>query len=133
MPLLIGLAAGGALANTYSQQQAYDQKKKIAAATQRYSPWTGMKADTPVQPSMVGSAFQGGAQGAMLGQGINNAAASQQLADQQAKWLQQNPYNYGTGASAAMGTGASNPWSLGTSYSGQSNPFGLTQWQPGSY
>ena len=54
MPLIIGLGLGMGALSSYSQEQQFEQKKKIAAATQRYSPWTGMKADSPTPPSAVG-------------------------------------------------------------------------------
>lgn len=87
MPIMLGL--GMAAANTVSSQMKYEQEKKNAAATQRYSPWTGMKADTPTQPSMIGTAVQGGAQGAAMGQSFQNANLQNQ-------WLKQGYSPWGS-------------------------------------
>ncbi len=99
MPVLIAMGIG-AVATTVSSQQKYQQDKKNAAITQRYSPWTGMHADTPDQPSMIGTAVQGGAQGAAMGQGIQNM----QLQNQ---WLQQGYSPWGGGG--MYGGGAHDP------------------------
>jgi len=51
----------------------------LAAQTQRYSPWTGLKAGAINRADPLGSAMQGGAQGYAMGQNIESAAAEKEL------------------------------------------------------
>lgn len=45
-----------------------DRQRKLAAATQRYSPWTGLKAQPVQEADPFGSALQGGMAGATFAQ-----------------------------------------------------------------
>jgi hypothetical protein len=73
MPLpLIGLGVGAALGlgkNILDQENYRDQMKTVAATT-RYSPWTGMKAQAPTKPSLANSMFQGASAGGMMQQSL---------------------------------------------------------------
>ena len=101
MPLFVGLGglALGVGKNFLFDQPKYQREKKLAASTQRYSPWTGMQAKAPNEPDPVAAGLTYGSQGAMLGQGLANANASKDLMEAQKSWLQNNR--------------AYNPWAIG--------------------
>jgi hypothetical protein len=80
LPLLIGGAALGAL--KYNQDQKNSAKdRQVAAATARYSPWTGMKPQDVKRPDAIGDVMQGGLAGAGLGQNMDSADNAQALND----------------------------------------------------
>ena len=67
----IALAAAGAIAGKAKNDRARDiedSDRKLASATQRYSPWTGMQAG-PIRHagSAFGDMFGGAVQGGMMG------------------------------------------------------------------
>lgn len=71
---LAGLAAGGA--KHFAEDVPNEQKAtKLAAETERYSPWTGLHGKMPERSSAIGSLVQGGTTGLMLGQGLSKGAA----------------------------------------------------------
>jgi len=74
---LIGLGAGalsGAAKATHKGAQA-DRQRKLAAETQRYSPWTGMQAGAVEEANPVGDMFGGGLAGAQFGQQFDKPKA----------------------------------------------------------
>lgn len=114
----IGAGAGLVKSEAIDAPKA-ERQRTLAAATQRYSPWTGLKADPVQEADPMGSMLQYGATGASIGQGLKSADADTALKNAQTDWLKRNPYNYGTASSAAMGgaggaaSSPSSPWSLG--------------------
>jgi hypothetical protein len=73
-----GLAIAAALAaakNELVDQPAAKRARTLAAATQKYSPWTGLQAQPVQDPNVVGGMMQAGATGAMIGQGVENSSA----------------------------------------------------------
>jgi hypothetical protein len=76
-PLLIGALAGSGLGllRTMEQKPEADYQRKVAEATARYSPWTGLAPQQVVEPDMMGNIMQGGVAGAQLGQGIETNKA----------------------------------------------------------
>lgn len=118
------LAVGAALGLVKSEaidapKEARD--RKLAAATQRYSPWTHLQAQPIKTADPFGSALQYGASGAALGQNIQNSNAMD-------TYLKNNPYggakvDFNAGASPVPGANyglANNPWSG----FGGPNPYG---------
>lgn len=103
MPILIGLGVGGlAGAAQYAlvDQPKYQKQMALAAATQRYSPWTGLKASIPNQPNPLSDITQMGASGAGMAQSIGNAgltkdnlAAQTDYFTKMAKLAQSQGYN----------------------------------------
>lgn len=92
MPVLIGLGVGAAVGGIkYAAFDAPAQAKKVqlAASTQRYSPWTGMKATAPDPINPMSDVLQYGSTGASLGQGIQSAQDTHQLAGDYNTWLKQ--------------------------------------------
>lgn len=83
---LVGTAIG-ALKSEAIDRPAANRKRHLAAQTNRYSPWTGMKGENVQDPDTVANMLSYGSQGAMMGQGMNSAAASNELAKQQADFL----------------------------------------------
>jgi hypothetical protein len=75
---LIG-AAVGAAKHAAVDVPREQRSRRLAAETQRYSPWTGMQAQPIQEANLFGSALQGGVTGAQLGQA---EAAQTQQADQ---------------------------------------------------
>jgi hypothetical protein len=131
MPLLIGLGvgAGAGLAKTeLIDQPQYQKQKQLAAATQRYSPWTGMKATAPEQPNPLGNMMQFGATGAALGQGVGAAQQQQAMNQNMGNWMnaQTNylnnmnpataPIPGGGGMAPGMMQPQMNPWAIQPSY-----------------
>lgn len=116
MPLWIGLGAAGAgliKAEAIDGPKA-ERQRKLAAATQRYSPWTGLKANAVQEADPFGSALQYGATGASLGANIQSA---QNQSDLMAKMG--NYYDRGGMGSAANMTADTASPSLGVGYKGQ--------------
>jgi hypothetical protein len=70
LPLLIG--AGVGLLKSEGDRARDAQNQKVQSAIARYSPWTGMHADTSHLHTAdpLGSMMQGGMAGAMIGQGM---------------------------------------------------------------
>lgn len=67
---LTGLAIAAALSLAKSKlvdEPAAARQRKLAAATQRYSPWTHMQAQAPQDPNVLGQALQYGGTGAAIG------------------------------------------------------------------
>lgn len=129
MPLWIGLGAAGAgliKAETVDVPKAQRQRA-LAAATQRYSPWTGLKANQVQEADPFGSALQYGATGATMGANYQNMQNQNKLMDSMSQYYGQG----GAGSAANMtepaSTAATDP-SLGVNYQGQfqydpSNPW----------
>lgn len=83
-----------------------ERQRKLAAETQRYSPWTHMQAQPVEEAKPFDAAMQGAATGANAFMGVQSMQAQNKLAGAQTDWLKTNPYNASTGAASAMGTGA---------------------------
>lgn len=89
----LAMAAAGAVAGKAKNDRAKEiesSDRKLAAETQRYSPWTGMQANQIRHAdSQFGDMFGGGVQGAMMGQSLSNGMAGM-------KTGAQNPYDKAT-------------------------------------
>lgn len=123
--LAIGAGAGLLKAELVDKPQA-DRQRKLAAATQRYSPWTGLQAQPVKEADPVGSALSFGATGAQLGAGYQDSMAKKKLMEAQASWLDKNPYNFSTastGVGSGMGSNVSNNALSGFNYN--QNPTGF--------
>lgn len=116
-------AAGGAegLANYYfNDKPNYQRQTDIAAATQRYSPFTGQWANAPSSaPSAIGDVMQGATTGAKMGASMGAYQNSQALSQAQSAFLN----------SQAQGGGSPGPvnasqYSLGNfNYGPPANPW----------
>lgn len=73
LPLAIGAGVGLAK-NVLSDQPEYERQKSLAAATARFSPWTGLKPQMPKAPNAFGDIISGGMTGLMAGQGLEKLA-----------------------------------------------------------
>lgn len=65
-----------------------DRQRWQAAQTQRYSPWTGLRAGPIEEADPLGSTMQGASTGAALGQNAQMAASQKGLADAQARYME---------------------------------------------
>lgn len=79
-PLLAGLI-GGAVKHVAVDKPMADKQRQLAAETQRYSPWTDLKAGAVEEPSLFGSLLQGGTTGLSLGQGLEDVASKAGITD----------------------------------------------------
>lgn len=103
---LTGLAIAAALAlakDQFIDQPAAKRKRKLAAATERNSPWTGLHAQPVDDPNTIGTMMQYGATGAQIGAGAEQASSDAKLRD-----AMTNRLNSGGGInSQASGWGSS--------------------------
>jgi hypothetical protein len=65
---LLGAAVGG-IKSAIDKPQ-YDRELKLAADTQRLSPWTGLQGKAPKAPSVFNDVLQGGMAGLQMAPGI---------------------------------------------------------------
>lgn len=88
-PLTMALILGGTglLKSELVDRPKEDRQRKLSSATQRYSPWTGLKADPVQEADPFGSAMQGGVQGFAMGQNMQNHQASQDLMKSQSDYF----------------------------------------------
>lgn len=117
----IGAGAGLLKSEAIDAPKA-DRQRKLAAETQRYSPWTGLKANPVQEADPVGSALQFGATGAQLSSGMQNADAQKGLMEAQTNWLNKGGKpQYAAALSPPVAPGGvspytaanKSPWSLG--------------------
>ena len=85
---------------------ANDRQRALSAATQKYSPWTGLSAEAPDQINPMSAGMQGAATGAALGQ---NMAAQQGNANLQSSQIAANQAYAKTMATRGMGTQTADP------------------------
>ena len=81
---LTGLAIAAALGLAKSElvdKPAAERSKKLAGATQRLSPWTGLKADKVKEADPFGTALQFGAVGAQMGSAYSTDQMNSALTD----------------------------------------------------
>lgn len=78
--LAIGAAAGLAKSELVDRPKEKKQRE-LAAATQRYSPWTGLQAQPIKEADPFGSALGLGAAGYQAGIELENQATNQKIAD----------------------------------------------------
>lgn len=78
MPTMLAIGAGaGLLKSELVDKPKENYQRKLAAATQRYSPWTGLKAGPIELADPLGSALQYGTTGAQMGNAYNMSQAQQ--------------------------------------------------------
>ena len=89
-PLTLGLLLGGAglLKSEVVDRPKERRQRKLAAETQRYSPWTGLRAGEIQEADPFGSTLQFGLTGASLGQSVAAQEQAKQMADLQKKLLE---------------------------------------------
>lgn len=87
-PITLSLILGGTgLAKSFLvDKPKEDRQRQEASATQRYSPWTGLKANDIQEADPFGSALQGAATGASMGQNMQAAKGNAALTDAQTKF-----------------------------------------------
>lgn len=64
-----------------------ERQRKLAAETQRLSPWTGLKAEPVQEADPLGSALSFGLAGAQLGQGMEQADLNEAMMKKQMEFL----------------------------------------------
>lgn len=110
--VMVGMAAAGLLKSQTIDKDKEKRDRKLAAETQRLSPWTGLQAGPVKEADPMGSAIAFGATGAQIGGGMQQQEMNKKLAEQalargatpqvnlqQPVYMQQNPWggmgNYG--------------------------------------
>lgn len=91
-PITLAILLGGAGLVKEATLGADKERRDrtLAAETQRYSPWTGLKAGGIKEADPFGSALQGGFGGFALGSSIQSAEADNALKRKQAQYLDRN-------------------------------------------
>jgi hypothetical protein len=123
MPMLIGLgigAVGGAAQHFLVDEPQYQRKMQLAAATQRYSPWTGAKPNIPEPVNPMSDITQMAATGAGMGQSIENAGLTKDNLNAQTDYFKK--------AARAQGF---NPWQMMQGMPQPGGPGGFN-YSPGS-
>ena len=75
------MAAAGLVKSQLVDAPKEERDRALAAETQRYSPWTGLKANPIKESDALGSALQFGATGLGIQQGMAQDAQQAQLSD----------------------------------------------------
>lgn len=91
-PLLLGALIGGGAGlgkSLFFDAPREESDRKLAASTQRYSPWTGLKANPIRESDPLGSAMQFGTTGAMMAQNVETADQSNALSKSMQKYYEQ--------------------------------------------
>lgn len=81
---LTGLAIAAALSLAKSKmidEPQANRQRKLAAETQRYSPWTKLQAKAPQDPNAIGQLIQYGATGAAMGASLKKGATPKDMSD----------------------------------------------------
>lgn len=110
LPLMAIMALAGLAKGMTVDRAKEDRQRKLAAETQRLSPWTGMQAGPIQEADPLGSAIAFGATGNQIATGQKNDALNEKMAD---KFLS---------SGEPMGGQAYSP------YAGMQNPNMM--WQP---
>lgn len=103
--MALGLAIGagaGLLKSQLIDAPREARQRKLAAATQRYSPWTGLQAQPIMPADPFGNALQFGATGAALDSNIKTSNAAQNYLNSGGS--PKIDFNSGWGGMAAPGT-----------------------------
>ena len=76
----VGVAAVGMAKSEFIDRPAAERQRKLAAQTELYSPWTGMKAGKINEPDTFGAGLKYGATGAMIGNSLADQSIDQEKA-----------------------------------------------------
>lgn len=91
-----------------------ERQRKLAASTQRFSPWTHLQAQPVQEADPAGSALQYGATGASMGANMQNMQAQQDLMGKMGNYYDRG----GMGSTANMTADTASP-NLGVDYKSQ--------------
>lgn len=122
---LIGVGTGG-LKYFLHDKPKEASERQLAADTQRYSPWTGLKAGEISDADLMGNMLGAGLSGAQFGAGVGQMGDSKKLNDAITKSLESNKNLNNTAALATVAnqTPRQPPSKFGLDYSaGSSNPW----------
>lgn len=100
--LVVGVSAGSLAKSELVDVPKEKRQRQLAASTQRYAPWTGLKANPIQEADPAAATMSGAVTGLGMKTNMQDAAAKDNLMNQQANWLKSNPYNYSTGSASAM-------------------------------
>lgn len=119
LPLIAMAALAGLAKSELIDRPKEQRQRKLAAETQRLSPWTHLQADPIKEADPFGSALQFGAAGAQLGQNMDTADLQQEQMKLNNELLKQKVASGEYGGSGPWGGGQSN----GTGYLGAKTKF----------
>lgn len=103
------------------------RQRKLAAETQRYSPWTGLEAKAPDEPSLAGTELQFGSMGAQMGMGIHNMGVQQGMQEKMGGLLDSEIARNNALASS-MGGGSITPSIMSSGGAAPGGGGGLPAW-----
>jgi hypothetical protein len=111
----LGIGAGvGLLKSQIVDRPKEERQRKLAAETQRYSPWTGLQAQQVQEADPLGNAMQFGVNSGMMGQGIKNQEGAEKLRDAQVNYLNRNtPSPQSAAAVSSFGGSSWGEWPAG--------------------
>ncbi len=118
MPMIpLIMAAAGLLKAETVDKQKEERDRTLAANTQRWAPWTGLKANPIKEADPFGSALQYGGLGLSVQQGMNADTQNQAMNAAKMKYLNSMGGNNGAAPVAAAPDYSGNsstmsPWDL---------------------
>lgn len=133
---LTGLAIAAALAlakDQFIDQPAAKRKRKLAAETERNSPWTGQHAGPVDDPNTIGTMMQYGATGAQIGAGMEQSAADANMKNAMAERLNSGgglnatASGWGGASGKAVGDNALGGQDMGAALGAQGKAFEASQ------
>lgn len=92
----LAISGGVGLAKHFLVDKPREKRDRLLAAqTQMYSPWTGLKAEPVQEADAVGTALQTGAAGASFWQGLQQAQREQELTEAMRDWYKSPKSSFG--------------------------------------
>jgi hypothetical protein len=110
--VMVAMAGAGLLKSELVDRPAADRQRKLAAQTQEYSPWTGLKAGAVKEADPIGSALAFGGAGAQVSNGLANQKINQQMADAATAGAAKPNYNFNAGGGSWSPQQSQDPYSV---------------------
>lgn len=98
------MGAAGLLKSAAVDAPKEARQRKLAAETQRYSPWTGLTAGPIQEADHLGTGMQYGMTGAMLGQSMQDHKTQQMLQEKNAALMDSEIMRNNAQANASSGS-----------------------------
>lgn len=92
--VMVAAAAIGIAKSEFIDRPKEERQRKLAAETQRYSPWTGLQAGGVQEADPLGSALAFGATGAQISNGMQQQQINNKLAERAMQAPMSTNYNF---------------------------------------
>ena len=86
---MAAMAAAGALKGELIDKPKANKQRELAASTQQYSPWTGLKANPVQEADTLGNMISGAGAGAQMGMAMQGAQSDEGLKSAMTKYYDQ--------------------------------------------